>query len=326
MRVIPAAAFGLALSVSAASLPGALQAQDAPKKAPLPGDIALREDSAKQRPLKWSLPDNPGSGPYAAIKAVDPAFPDHVIYRPKSLASVKRKLPVLLWGNGGCRGDGASARLFLEEMASHGFLVIAPGKILSGPGTPMPADDKDMGKSSKADVLAGLDLAEKANEAGVYKGRIDLARVAVAGTSCGGLQALQTAADKRIKAVIGLHTGFFNDDRAPNTGEATSKEQLKALHTPVLYILGGPRDIAYENGMDDLMRIDHVPVVVASHPVGHLGTFNQTNGGSEAQVSLNWLNWQLYGDGKAGAQFIGKDCGLCRDKEWVLERKKLPNG
>ncbi len=325
MRVIPVAAFGLALSVAAASLPGTLQAQDDPKRVPLPGDIALKEDSARQRPLKWSMPDNPGSGPYAAIKAVDPAFPDHVIYRPAHLAGLKRPLAILLWGNGGCRGDGASARLFLEEIASHGFLVIAPGTILSGPGTPMPADDKTMGKSLTADVLAGLDLAEKANVAGMYKGRLDLARVAVAGTSCGGLQALQAAADPRIKAAIGLHTGFFNDDRAPNTGEATSKNQLRALHTPVLYILGGPRDIAYENGMDDLTRIDHVPVVVASHAVGHLGTFNQTNGGSEAQVSLNWLNWQLYGDGKAGAEFTGKDCGLCRDREWALERKKLLN-
>lgn len=323
MRVIPAAAFGLALSVSAASLPGVLQAQDAPPKAPLPGDVALKEDAAKQRPLKWSMPDNPGSGPYAAIKAVDPAFPDHVIYRPAHMAAVKRPLPILLWGNGGCRGDGASARLFLEEIASHGFLVIAPGRILSGPGTLMPADDKTMGKSSKADVLAGLDLAEKANGAGAYKGRLDLDHVAVAGTSCGGLQALQAGADKRIKAVIGLHTGFFNDDRAPNTGEATSKDQLKALHTPVLYILGGPRDIAYENGMDDLARIDHVPVVVASHAVGHLGTFNQTNGGSEARVTLDWLNWQLFGDGKAGAAFTGKDCSLCRDKAWVLDRKKI---
>jgi hypothetical protein len=29
-----------------------------------------------------------------------------------------------------------------------------------------------MGKSSAADVLAGLDLAEKANGAGAYKGRL----------------------------------------------------------------------------------------------------------------------------------------------------------
>ena len=315
MRLRLIAALGVALCGSAASA--------AQQHAPLPGDIALKEDSARQRPLKWSMPDGLGTGPHPAIKMADPAFPDHVVFRPANLAAVRKPLPILLWGNGGCRGDGAASRLFLEEIASHGYLAIAPGRILSGPGTPMPADDKDMGKSRTADVLAGLDLAAKANVAGPYKGRLDLSRVAVAGTSCGGLQVLQAAADPRIKAVVGLHTGFFNDDRAPTTGETTNKAQLKALHTPVLYILGGPRDIAYENGEDDFTRIDHVPVMVASHPVGHLGTFNEVNGGAEARVTLRWLQWQLRGDKAAGRMFAGANCGLCTDRAWTVQRKKL---
>ncbi|QJU60724.1 hypothetical protein HL653_15980 [Sphingomonas sp. AP4-R1] len=270
------------------------------------------------------MPDGPGTGPYPAIKAVDPAFPDHVVYRPRDVAAVGRPLGVLLWANGGCRGDGASARLLLEEIASHGFLVVAPGAMLTGPEQPMPAKDPDLGHTTTADVLAGLDLATKANAgAAPYAGKLDLARVAVAGTSCGGLQALQVAADPRIKAVVAFHTGFFNDDRAPNTGMATSKDQLKALHTPVLYILGGPRDIAWENGMDDFERIAHVPVFLADHPVGHLGTFNQANGGSEAQVALHWLQWQLYGSQQAAAAFVGKECGLCKDSGWLLERKNV---
>lgn len=287
-----------------------------------PGDIALAADSAAQRSLKWTLPDGPGSGPYPAIKTIDPAFPDHVIYRPRDLAAVDRPLGVLLWGNGGCRGDGAGARLLLEEIASHGFLVVAPGAILTGPERPMPPKDPDLGHTTTADVLAGLDLATQANaEAAAYRGKLDLARVAVAGTSCGGLQALQAAADPRIKAVIALHTGFFNDDRAPNTGIPTSKEQLKALHTPVLYIVGGPRDIAYENAMDDFARISHVPAFLADHAVGHLGTFNQPNGGSEARVMLQWLNWQLHDDPAGKATFAGADCALCKDATWVLKRK-----
>ena len=39
----------------------------------------------------------------------------------------------------------------------------------------------------------------------------------------------------------------------------------------VIYILGGPSDIAYPNGMDDFARIGHVPVAVANLPVGHGG-------------------------------------------------------
>ncbi len=50
-------------------------------------------------------------------------------------------------------------------------------------------------------------------------------------------------------------------------------EQLEKIHTPVLYMLGGPTDIAYNNGMDDYARINHVPAFAANFPVGHGGTY-----------------------------------------------------
>lgn len=310
----------ISLMLMATTLSAAVHAQ----RAPLPGDIALKEDSAAQRGAKWTLPDGPGTGPYPAVKSIDPAFPDRVVYHPRNIAKVGKPLPVLLWANGGCRADGASARLVLEEIASHGYLVIAPGKILSGPEIPMPEKDPDFGKTTLTDVLAGIDLVTKVNSGATpYHGKLDLQRIAVAGTSCGGLQALQAAADPRIKAVIGFHTGFFNDDRAPDTGMPTSKALLSAIHVPILYVLGGPRDIAYVNGMDDFEHINHVPVFIADHAVGHLGTFNQANGGSEAKVALGWLQWQLYGDAKGKAMFVGEDCTLCKDGSWALKRKNL---
>jgi len=55
---------------------------------------------------------------------------------------------------------------------------------------------------------------------------------------------------------------------------------LQTLHTPVIYIQGGPTDIAYANGMDDFKRIGHVPVAIANLPVGHGGTFLEPNGGA----------------------------------------------
>jgi hypothetical protein len=36
------------------------------------------------------------------------------------------------WSNGRCSDDGASNRFHLLEIASHGYLVIASGRILSG--------------------------------------------------------------------------------------------------------------------------------------------------------------------------------------------------
>ena len=82
-------------------------------------------------------PDTPGTGPYPAMKEEDPSLPAHVVYRPRDLAALgKQKLGVVAWGNGGCSDDAASTRFPLLEIASHGYLVIASGKILSGPGAP----------------------------------------------------------------------------------------------------------------------------------------------------------------------------------------------
>jgi hypothetical protein len=92
----------------------------------------------------------------------------------------------------------------------------------------------------------------------------------------------------------------------------------------VLYILGGPTDIAYPNGMDDFRRIEHVPVAVSNLPVGHGGTYFEPNGGAAASVAVSWLEWQLRGDRKARARFVGKLCGLCTDSKWTYEQKRLP--
>lgn len=101
------------------------------------------------------------------------------------------------------------------------------------------------------------------------------------------------------------------------------KDELLNIHTPVIYILGGESDIAYNNGMDDYKRIEHVPVAAANLPVGHGGTFLQPNGGNAAAVAVNWLQWQLRNDAEAARNFVGADCILCRDKEWTLERKRI---
>src|SRR4051812_4177653 len=73
-----------------------------------------------------SRPDMPGTGRFPAMKEEITSLPGHVVYRPKDLAALGAiKLGVVAWGNGGCSDDGASSRLHLLEIASHGYLVIA---------------------------------------------------------------------------------------------------------------------------------------------------------------------------------------------------------
>jgi dienelactone hydrolase len=292
-----------------------------------------RRDAAARTAFE-QMPDTPGTGRYPAIKLVEPTLPGHVVYRPRDLNRLgKRKLPILVWGNGGCSDDGASARHHLAQIASHGYLAIAPGRVLSGPGAIKPpprqsgeaADTALRAETSYQQLLAGIDwaVAENERKGSPYYRRIDTAKVAVAGHSCGGLQAIQAGADPRVKTVIVHNSGVFTDGSNPIRGMKVDKSLLNKLHTPVLYVLGGRPDVAWVNGTDDFTRINHVPAALIDGPVGHGGTFRERNGGDVARFALDWLEWQLRGDSHAAKTFVGPDCRLCADAKWRFERKAL---
>ena len=102
-----------------------------------------------------------------------------------------------------------------------------------------------------------------------------------------------------------------------------TKEHLTKLHAPVFYLLGGEKDIAYANGMDDFARIDKVPVFVANKDVGHGGTFSQPHGSDWAMASVAWLKWQLKGDAEAGKLFTGTPPGLSKIAGWTVDKKNI---
>src|SRR5690606_9847140 len=86
---------------------------------------AQREQEAAERARHDRMPDTPGTGRYPALKEESASLPNHVLYRPSNLAGLGgTKLGVYLFGNGACVDDGASSRLHLLEVASHGYLAI----------------------------------------------------------------------------------------------------------------------------------------------------------------------------------------------------------
>jgi hypothetical protein len=307
------------------------------------GVVATAQQPAPPQPDRAALerqaeinkrPDTPGTGRFPAMKEEAASLPRHVVYRPKDLAALgNAKLGVVAWGNGGCSDDGASSRFHLLEIASHGYLVVASGQILSGPGAPpreprpaAPPGQLPPPRTKVSDLTEAVDwaLAENTRAGSPYFGRIDPAQIAYSGWSCGGVQALQVANDPRVKTLVIHNSGVLNGGPTNMTGISVGKEVLQTLHTPVIYIEGGPTDIAYENGMDDFKRITHVPAAIANLPVGHGGTFNEPNGGAAASVAVSWLNWQLRGDARSAQRFVGEDCGLCKDAQWSLQRKQFP--
>lgn len=299
--------------------------------------VALALASPVQASALTALTIGPaaGSGPTPAIAESWNDAPGYTVYRPARLP--RARMPLVLWGNGGCRDNGLSASHFLREIASHGYVVIANGSAREEspvldqlpaadappPGSPPRATPDE---TTVAQYLAAIDWVQTARKGARsrWAGRIDLTRIAAMGHSCGGLQALAAGADPRIATVVAFNSGVYNRMGTGLSGVRITKDDLKKLHTPVAYFIGGPADIAFANAADDVARLSHVPVLGANLPVGHGGTFRLAGGGDWGRAATAWLDWQLKGDAAAAKWFVGRDCRLCTTFGWTITRKQFP--
>jgi len=264
-----------------------------------------------------------GTGPFKAVMTSDNTLATHTVFRPKDLSAFgrKAKLPVIVWGNGACANSPWEHVNFLSEVASHGFLVIAIG--------PMPAEGQrgGAGGPTKSPLLTDAinwAIAQNTNRTSQYFGKLDTTKIAASGMSCGGLQTLEVAPDPRLTTVMVCNSGILGDPGSGKGGmPSLKKDHLSKLHTPTIYLLGGERDIAYNNGMDDFRRISHVPVFAANLNVGHGGTYARRHGGDFAIVATAWFQWQLKGDKQAARMFEGEPCGVAKMEGWKVEKKNI---
>ena len=281
-----------------------------------------RGREAPQRPDICPEVGAAGTGPYPAIVEGDPALPTHAIYRPQALAGFGTtvRLPIVAWGNGGCTNSSFPFRNFLLEIASHGFLVVAIG-------SPVEPASEPVGSTQASQLLDGIDwaIAEQTRPESRYAGKLATDKIAVMGQSCGGLQALAVSPDPRITTSVIWNSGLLT---APPPAHLpmpdVDKTVLQRLHAPIAYFLGGVEDIAYANALDDVERIDRVPLFFGSLDVGHGGTFAEPHGGEFGRIGVAWLKWRLMDDQAAGALFAGADCGLCTDPRWQVIKKQMP--
>ena len=268
--------------------------------------------------------ENGGTGKHSAIMVTDASLQTHTIFRPKDIDGFKKKksLPLIVWGNGACFDSPFEHVNFLNEIASHGFLVIAIGTMPKESGE----QNKERSTSSKLRDAIDWAIAQNSDEKSAYFKKIDTKNIGVAGMSCGGLQALEVAPDPRVTTLLVANSGIFIE---PIRGNAMpmmpqlDKTHLPKIHTPTLYLLGGPSDIAYKNGMDDVAKLNHVPVFVGNLDVGHGGTYAQPHGGDFAKVATAWFSWQLKGDKKAGKLFTGNPPGLSKFAGWSFDKKNM---
>jgi hypothetical protein len=254
-----------------------------------------------------------GSGAHKVVVETnsDSGIAEGTIFRPMDLGGAE-KYPIFVWGEGGCSLNGLSNSAAMGEIASHGYFVIADGTPNGSSSRSMNTSDiASMGKPLLAYVAWAV--AENDKPCSAYYQSLDTTKIAANGFSCGGLMAEGTAGDSRI-TTWGLNSsGLFSADAA----------FYKTVHTPVLIVLGGSGDIAYENGERDYTNIAAlgIPILLFSKALGHGGDLFTSRGGDFAKIDLAWLNWQLKGDETTTGKglLVGSSCSYCKDSAWEVK-------
>ena len=270
----------------------------------------LKHDDPTVSFEQLKVPDYGGSGRHKAVAVREKSLPDFVVYRPMNIDAAmtvgrpgmfatgqpkKEKLPVLIFCNGGCMDTSIGYENMLTDIASYGYVVVAIGELQM-----LAQHEKDQHTPSSMVKLA-LDWI--CDPASPYYNYIDTEKIAAAGHSCGGAQVLANAADPRLKTYLILNAGMGKMTMAD-----ASAKSLKNLHGPILYLVGGTSDVAWQNAQQDYKAIKRVPVVLADNTQsGHGGTYEQPNGGANARMVRAWLDWQLKGRQENERLFIGGD-------------------
>ena len=192
---------------------------------------------------KSKIVEEGGTGPYKAVMQEVQSLEAHTLFLPSDLSSFgsANPLPLLVWGNGACTNSPWEHFKFLNEIASHGYLVIATGYF--------PEEEEPyrgpMSTPEQQTQSINWAIAQNRDPHSPLYQKVDEHAICASGMSCGGLQTLYNCADTRITLLMICNSGLFIDPSIamPNM-PMPGKDQLLRIHTPVLYMLGGESDIA----------------------------------------------------------------------------------
>jgi predicted dienelactone hydrolase len=244
------------------------------------------------------------AGPFA-VTTENNVGPDgaFTLVRPTSLTQSGLCHPVVTWGNGHGTTPNIYSRL-LNQLASHGFVVIASNSSMVSMGDPPP-------------MLAGVTwvVEQNADPASVLYGHIDTAHIGATGHSEGALATMRAGADARITAI------------APIEGSMSSRN----LHGPALLMCGGmDTTLPCSGHVTSFNGITNQPVMVANQLAAtHANWMGFGGGGNSALnpfivAATGWMRVHLMGDVALRPMFYGATCTLCQDKAtWEVMQKML---
>jgi hypothetical protein len=265
----------------------------------------------------WPTADPTVAGPFAVTsdKNVGPlagVVPDPVygntqqrfnVYRPQDLAQGGYCHPILVWANGHTdnpepnpplcvTGNGqycGSYLMLMNQLASHGFVVIASLSTITSQGNPLP-------------TIVGLDwlIQQEDDPTSPYYHRLDTAHVGALGHSEGGFSTSKAASDPRISAI------------ATVSGAATNP----GIHGPSLWFCGGKDTVVPCDTVKAVYAsITNQPAILVDNLASDHGGWLYQNGAKGPDIFgfTAWFRVHLMGDTANRTMFYGTNCTLCTD-------------
>ena len=224
-------------------------------------------------------------GPTAGIPDDGGVPPQFTVVRPKDLAKTDLCHPLITWGNG--HGDNPPTYMvLLQQLASHGFVVVASLTRNASQGTPLPQ-------------VAGIDWILKENDTSgsIYYRRIDTTHIGATGHSEGGMATTMTGSDARVKAIATLCGARANAN----------------LHGPALFLCGGADTTATCTGMQAAFDGSPAPVMLANQLKATHGSWIGSIKDPFMIAVTGWMRLYLMGDTALKKMYYGTDCTICTD-------------
>ena len=260
--------------------------------------------------------DGGGSGRYRAIVVSEKTLTNFTIYRPYNVQYAARRegpLPILIWCNGACSGSSSSYERMLNDMASHGYVVVGIGAF------EMTDSERDDGGSDEKMVVEAYNWLVKQEKLKTsdYYHAINVKNVALAGHSCGGAQAIANCSKSWVKTLLIMNAGMGGMSMG-----GASPSSLNSLHCPIIYMTGGPDDVAYGNAQTDYGKVKKQVVWADLSGAGHNPGYWEQYGGRFPKLAIKWMDWQLKGYKQNARIFLKPDLtGF--DSHWTIKSRNF---
>ncbi|HET8937421.1 MAG TPA: hypothetical protein VFN67_28455 [Polyangiales bacterium] len=305
----PSTAAGTATPAAGSSAQPAVACNPA-DKSPEPKPVSFKFLGGYQ-----SLSMPPTTGPSVPVIEVHDGFPEWTVYRSETLAT-EGLHEIMIWAEGGCLQNSTIQGQALLEFASWGFVVLADGFPQDNNSGADPGAGGLRGTAEAAPMISAMDwiTAENERPCSMFYHKLDVAKIATGGQSCGGMMTLLSAGDQRVTTAMVFNSGLL----------AIDPLLFATYHAPMLFLAGGSSDFLSATATMNVNAIDKVPIFYGNLQVGHGGTWESENGGEMGRVALGWLKWKLQGNTQLENMFVGADCELCKPpSEWTVVKKMM---